>query len=230
MRQCHHPGANPGLALIDETYLLRQRVSLFYFAKKEEKNMAESMITKKALAAAMKELMEERPFGKIRVEDICAKCQMNRKSFYYHFKDKYDLINWIFDIEFMDAAEAEKEDGLMLLEDLCQYLYENRRFYRKAMEIQGQNSFMEYFRERARPFMRNRIRMSVCIPKERMNESVSSEEIYDFYEDVIVDALIGMVERWMLKRSDMEPEKLFHLIHSMEESLTGVVEERSRKK
>ena len=24
---------------------------------------------------------------------------MNRKSFYYHFKDKYDLVNWIFDTE-----------------------------------------------------------------------------------------------------------------------------------
>lgn len=62
--------------------------------------MPDSNITKKALAMAMKELMEQIPFSKISVSDICEKCGMNRKSFYYHFKDKYDLVNWIFDVEF----------------------------------------------------------------------------------------------------------------------------------
>ena len=188
--------------------------------------MADSSITKKALAAAMKELMQERPFGKIRVEDICAKCEMNRKSFYYHFKDKYDLINWIFDTEFMDAAEAEKDDGLMMLKKLCQYLYENRRFYIKAMEIQGQNSFMEHFEERTRPFIRKRIQLTGCVPEERTGKEVSGEEIHEFYEDVFADMLIDMVERWMQKKSDMEPEKLFYLVYSMEKSLISVMKER----
>ena len=60
--------------------------------------MADSNITKRALASALKELMESTPFSKITVSDICAKCNMNRKSFYYHFKDKFDLVNWIFDV------------------------------------------------------------------------------------------------------------------------------------
>ena len=62
--------------------------------------MADSNITKRALAAALKELMEQKPFSKINVAEICEKCGMNRKSFYYHFKDKYDLVNWIFDMDF----------------------------------------------------------------------------------------------------------------------------------
>ena len=56
--------------------------------------MADSNITKSALASALKELMETTPFAKITVSDICAKCNMNRKSFYYHFKDIYDLVEW----------------------------------------------------------------------------------------------------------------------------------------
>ena len=43
--------------------------------------------TKRALCTALKELMEEEPFQKISVADICARCDMNRKSFYYHFRD-----------------------------------------------------------------------------------------------------------------------------------------------
>lgn len=50
--------------------------------------MADSNITKRALATSLKELMLEQPFDKINVAQICARCNMNRKSFYYHFKDK----------------------------------------------------------------------------------------------------------------------------------------------
>ena len=63
--------------------------------------MADSNITKKALATALKELMEEVPFDKLQVAQICEHCDMNRKSFYYHFKDKYDLLNWIVDTELL---------------------------------------------------------------------------------------------------------------------------------
>ena len=50
--------------------------------------MPDSNITKRALASSLKRLMETKPFAKISVGDICAACEMNRKSFYYHFKDK----------------------------------------------------------------------------------------------------------------------------------------------
>ena len=49
--------------------------------------MADSNVTKRALAAALRELVEE-DFDKIQVAQICERCDMNRKSFYYHFWDK----------------------------------------------------------------------------------------------------------------------------------------------
>lgn len=66
--------------------------------------LADSNITKQALSSAFKELLESRPFSKISIGDICEKCEMNRKSFYYHFKDKYDLVNWIYYTEFVQSA------------------------------------------------------------------------------------------------------------------------------
>lgn len=69
--------------------------------------MADSNITKRALATSLKELMMEQPFEKINVAQICERCNMNRKSFYYHFKDKYDLVNWIFDTEFIALLKDE---------------------------------------------------------------------------------------------------------------------------
>lgn len=69
--------------------------------------MADSNITKHALAAALRDSMAEMPFEKINVAQICERCNMNRKSFYYHFKDKYDLVNWIFDTEFIAVLKKE---------------------------------------------------------------------------------------------------------------------------
>ena len=72
--------------------------------------MADSNITKQAMATAFKELLQEQSFEKISVSDICDRCHMNRKSFYYHFKDKFDLANWIFDTEFMEVTRQNDID------------------------------------------------------------------------------------------------------------------------
>ena len=88
--------------------------------------MADSNITKKALAESMKTLLGTMPFSKISVSDICEVCGMNRKSFYYHFRDKYDLINWIFHTEFYEAACAKPyEDGWEFILGICKYFYSN---------------------------------------------------------------------------------------------------------
>ena len=58
--------------------------------------MSDSMITKKALAEGFKELVKKKNFESITVLDITEKCGLNRQTFYYHFHDKYELVNWIY--------------------------------------------------------------------------------------------------------------------------------------
>ena len=121
--------------------------------------MADSNITKSALASALKELMETTPFAKITVSDICAKCNMNRKSFYYHFKDKFDLVNWIYDVEYLSHVQiGENLIGWDSVLHLCDYFYENKDFYRKVMKVEDQNSFINHFRDIVSPLMEEDIR------------------------------------------------------------------------
>ena len=44
-----------------------------------------SQITKRALASALKELLEHKPLNKITIADITEQCGVNRQTFYYHF-------------------------------------------------------------------------------------------------------------------------------------------------
>ena len=53
-----------------------------------------SQMTKRALVASLKDLLAEKPLDKITVTDLTEHCGVNRMTFYYHFKDIYDLVEW----------------------------------------------------------------------------------------------------------------------------------------
>lgn len=58
--------------------------------------MPRSNQTKQLLAQSLQELMATTPLEKISVNDIVDHANVGRNTFYYHFEDKYDLVNWYF--------------------------------------------------------------------------------------------------------------------------------------
>ncbi|HIQ75452.1 MAG TPA: TetR/AcrR family transcriptional regulator C-terminal domain-containing protein [Candidatus Cottocaccamicrobium excrementipullorum] len=164
--------------------------------------MADSNLTKRALASALKELMKEEPFDKIQVAQICERCSMNRKSFYYHFKDKYDLLNWIFDTEIISfyrnfSGTETLDQHLEMFREICDYFYVNKDFYYSAFKIHGQNSFSEHFREYMKPFLK--LRLAYLI-----GEDAEDDFVLDFFSDAIACTL----KRWLLKKDCMSSNEL----------------------
>lgn len=53
-----------------------------------------SQITKRALEQSLKNLLQQKPLSKITISDITEDCGISRMTFYYHFKDLYDLVEW----------------------------------------------------------------------------------------------------------------------------------------
>lgn len=53
-----------------------------------------SQVTKRALEQSLKNLLLKKPLNKITINDIVNDCGINRMTFYYHFKDIYDLVEW----------------------------------------------------------------------------------------------------------------------------------------
>ena len=52
-------------------------------------------LTKKAIGDALKELLCEKSLSKITINDIAQKAQINRQTFYYHFRDIIELVEWV---------------------------------------------------------------------------------------------------------------------------------------
>ena len=59
-----------------------------------EEDSAVSQITKRALEQSLKNLLLQKPITKITINDIAEDGGINRMTFYYHFKDIYDLVEW----------------------------------------------------------------------------------------------------------------------------------------
>ena len=68
--------------------------------------MSNNSITKEALATALKKLLEQQPLSKISVKHITDYCNISRNTFYYHFKDKYELINWMFYTDMLENVNS----------------------------------------------------------------------------------------------------------------------------
>lgn len=67
-----------------------------------------SQVTKRALEASLKNMLLRKPLDKITINDITDDCGMNRMTFYYHFKDIYDLIEWSCEEDASRALNGKK--------------------------------------------------------------------------------------------------------------------------
>ncbi|RGX55935.1 MULTISPECIES: dihydroxyacetone kinase transcriptional activator DhaS [Anaerotruncus] len=162
--------------------------------------MTDIPLTKRVLAESIKDLMQSTPLSKISVGDITAHCGVNRNTFYYHFKDKYDLVNWIYYTETFEqmssfSDRAHWEEGLC---NLCLYMQRNRKFYINALSVMGQNSFSEYLID----FYDNLL--ITCIHELTEGQQVDEQDVR-FVARFYTYAFVGIIEEWAHRGMQEDP-------------------------
>lgn len=183
--------------------------------------MAGPGLTKKAIASTFKDLVKEQDFEKVTVMDICDACGVNRKTFYYHFKDKYDLAEWIFEVEFIETLKkSDVIDEWEFVCAICQYFYKEKDFYSKLLKYGGQNSFRQYFQG----FMLDSLSALMLSTKKQsveLNEaeSVQQKAIREFYLHFISDAVLISIFRWITGGAKIAPQEFVALLKSTAELL-----------
>ena len=104
-----------------------------------------SQVTKRALEASLKSLLLQKPLSKITVTDITEDCGIKRMTFYYHFKDIYDLVEWCCQEDASRALAGKKtyetwQQGLL---QIFEAVRENKPFilnvYRSVSREQVEN-------------------------------------------------------------------------------------------
>lgn len=133
--------------------------------------------TKRALEASLKKLLLRKPLNKITISDITEDCGVNRMTFYYHFKDIYDLVDWIL---MEDAAEAL--EGLQDFETWSGALREMLEKV-QANRVLVLNVYRSVSREQVEQYLYKMLDPLLRIFVERLNIPVKEEDkqfIIDF--------------------------------------------------
>lgn len=160
--------------------------------------------TKKLFADTLEDMMRTKPLQQIRVKDLCQKCGAERQSFYYHFKDKYDLAAWIFMQDYQ--AALTDENGVYSEEHVARILRKMREkgaFYKKAFADRSQNAVRQYIVEYFTKLGEDRI------VQELGEEALTTDA--RFFVRGHSFACLGHTLEWLNGKSDYTPEEFARL-------------------
>lgn len=95
------------------------------------------------LAESFKELVVQQPIDKITIKAITDKAGVIRPTFYNHFQDKYELLEWIITTELLEPAGPLIQNGMIdeALVLIFTSISKEKEFYMRASRLEGQNSF-----------------------------------------------------------------------------------------
>lgn len=95
------------------------------------------------LAESFKELAVQQPIEKITIKEITDRAGVIRPTFYNHFQDKYELLEWIITTELLEPVQPLMQNGMIdeALVLVFTTIGKEKEFYMRASRLKGQNSF-----------------------------------------------------------------------------------------
>ena len=98
--------------------------------------------TKELIASGLLELCETSSLKSITVGQILNHTGAGRQTFYNHFQDKYELLEWIIRTEVLDPVIPLMRSGNLKdsMVQIFHNMHQNKKFYKKVTRLEGQNS------------------------------------------------------------------------------------------
>lgn len=167
-------------------------------------------VTKKILADSLKKIMANKALEKISIREITEECGLNRQTFYYHFKNIYDLLEWMFKKEAI--ALFENREGVLLwqegLLELFKYIEENKEMCLCTLKSLGHKYLFQFFYDDVHRIFKNTINTFA-------DELDISENNKELMTQVYVISFGSIIESWLNGKIAQTPEELISFIDLM---------------
>lgn len=162
-----------------------------------------SQITKRALEQSLKKLLLKKPLTKITINDITEDCGMNRMTFYYHFKDIYDLVEWACLEDARKALNEKKtydtwQQGLL---QIFEAVRENKPFVMNLYRCIDREQVEKYLKPLVDQLLLNVI-------NEEAKEMTVRDEDKRFIAQVYSYVFVGLMLDWIKEDMQADPEQL----------------------
>ena len=156
--------------------------------------------TRITLIRSMLKLVREKRFSAITIEDVCERSSISRRTFYRYYADKYALLHDVYlECFFSKIDMAENDDFWDIFGKICQQIASDKKFFKHAFEVKGQNGFWELARSILTPYF--------------MKEAPSYDfidNIKEYFVSTDLDRLFHLIEYWIssgMKQSAKEFSK-----------------------
>jgi AcrR family transcriptional regulator len=161
--------------------------------------------TRYVFAECIKQLMNHQSLDKITVTDIVEMSGKTRQTFYRYFRDKYDLVNWYFEVladkSFLQIGNSETlREGLI---KKFQFIYNDRVFFKEAFKSKDYNNVENYDYNCILTFYQN-------IIKRKLGNNIPSD--IEFLLEMYCHGSITMTVDWATEGYKLKPEELADML------------------
>lgn len=178
--------------------------------------MKKNEYTKQMIASKLKILSREMPLKAVTVQKLTNACGINRGTFYYHFYDMRELINWIYHSEITQSARevlaTSLENWSRISVDGLARMYEDREFYRQAVDPDEPNGLAAYIQ---REIEANWSMLVDRYVEELYPGADRSAIQLDFIANFLANGAYAMLMKWITGGMEEAPELLSELLDSV---------------
>lgn len=164
--------------------------------------------TKFVIVGAFNELVMKKDFEKISVKDICELSGISKATFYRHFHDKYDVMNYNYKI-LLDYSGSL--DSVQSFEDLYYQLFSGAKEHwgpiKRTFKSTGYNSFRHFIATYSYDYAENIVKLN------RNGEGYTEEEKLQCI--VYVYGIAEMYERWTYGQINLSPKEAAKALFEM---------------
>ncbi len=166
--------------------------------------------TREALRNALIDLATEKPLHSITVTDICAQADINRSTFYLHYKDIQSLLNEIEDdmLAQMDVVMTQNHNDVLL--QVLEKIKEDPRTIRLMRTLMGENGDPQFLRR----FERQAYRIFQCGWDKHLPHVDPRFKRYIY--SYIIGGTVAAIGEWIYNsESQMDMENLANVLNTL---------------
>ncbi|WP_145946341.1 MULTISPECIES: TetR/AcrR family transcriptional regulator [Paenibacillus] len=174
--------------------------------------------TRLVIRDALTELIEEKGFEAVSVKDITTRANINRGTFYLHYRDKFDLLEQseaeviegiiaIITKATSEDLETYRETGISvsLIVTVFEYIEEHAAFLKAILGPKGDVSFQSQLKAMFRKNLLEK-NLSPLIRKE--NLQVPAE----YFLSYVSSAHLGIIQQWLMSGRQETPAEMARIL------------------
>lgn len=156
------------------------------------------MKTEQLLADALKELMSNESFDQITVQELSKHCNIKRQTFYYHFRDIYDLLTWMF-LNENRLINKDVKDWKEMVSNIIKYVNKNKKFIKHILESSARDLFEQFVHSY---FYSQLLKQFVELDKEHKITSEDRKFYVTYYTSALTSCVILWIDQGMKDKAE----------------------------